>query len=537
MPACQIYCPLCTIPSSLNPLFAARSSPPVAALFRLAFIGQWAPAVASHSLRSGVDNEQGTVVPSTSRALNRASHVSPQLQPLGFSGASVLPTALRSCPRTFVASTMDSMWGIDDLELERMFFAAESFDSETLKFNRDVFPLDGGSPTFGLPARAHHQPVSSNSLSTSKRKKTAAAGFGRSTSVLNLDSPRVQGQGDDDDDDDDRRRRRRRERRTSVSTDHIPTNSAQANQASSEHKNSPPIQSSEANFEGKRRAREPHSGPMRGSVGGYPLPAFPPTAFPAYSLQQMQQFQYQQQLQLAQQQAKLAMPRKEKCRDYEVQGVCLKGYLCPFDHGTDFIETPFPGQPGVPPRPQMPMPSFPGAGLVPPLPPHIPMPPRAAGGYNPENPALGPRPPFPMPPFPGVPSNPSRGDFNGKKPCFQFRSGQCTSGDSKYSRISLELDWFHLCPLRFPCLHEEMCCQSKHTSSQSLRWCYARTLLTLTPQVPLCHSLSCILLCALSLIVRSFLPANHENPFYRFVSFVFDYECCLFFFFFFSLFC
>eukprot|EP00042_Codosiga_hollandica_P030744 m.180302 g.180302 ORF g.180302 m.180302 type:complete len:234 (-) comp53441_c0_seq38:151-852(-) len=161
----------------------------------------------------------------------------------------------------------------------------------------------------------------------------------------------------------------------------------------------------------------------------------------------------------------------------------------------------------------------------------------AAGGYNPENPALGPRPPFPMPPFPGVPSNPSRGDFNGKKPCFQFRSGQCTSGDSKYSRISLELDWFHLCPLRFPCLHEEMCCQSKHTSSQSLRWCYARTLLTLTPQVPLCHSLSCILLCALSLIVRSFLPANHENPFYRFVSFVFDYECCLFFFFFFSLFC
>eukprot|EP00042_Codosiga_hollandica_P030743 m.180199 g.180199 ORF g.180199 m.180199 type:complete len:179 (-) comp53441_c0_seq22:151-687(-) len=84
---------------------------------------------------------------------------------------------------------------------------------------------------------------------------------------------------------------------------------------------------------------------------------------------------------------------------------------------------------------------------------------------------------------------------------------------------------------------QEMCCQSKHTSSQSLRWCYARTLLTLTPQVPLCHSLSCILLCALSLIVRSFLPANHENPFYRFVSFVFDYECCLFFFFFFSLFC
>lgn len=85
--------------------------------------------------------------------------------------------------------------------------------------------------------------------------------------------------------------------------------------------------------------------------------------------------------------------KKERCRDYEEQGFCLKGDLCPFDHGSDPVVLdgiPFPnGANGpIPPPQQAPLqaplqqtPLLPTPGSWPPEP------------YNPEAPAINSRAP------------------------------------------------------------------------------------------------------------------------------------------------
>ncbi|XP_016335914.1 RNA-binding protein 27-like isoform X3 [Sinocyclocheilus anshuiensis] len=97
---------------------------------------------------------------------------------------------------------------------------------------------------------------------------------------------------------------------------------------------------------------------------------------------------------------------KHRCRDYDEKGFCIRGDLCPFDHGNDPLIVddvtlptmiPFPPPPGLPrmpmppmtePPPRMPMPLPPPHGQPPP-PGIYPMPdsydPEA---YNPESPGL-----------------------------------------------------------------------------------------------------------------------------------------------------
>ncbi|XP_036403903.1 RNA-binding protein 27-like isoform X1 [Megalops cyprinoides] len=71
---------------------------------------------------------------------------------------------------------------------------------------------------------------------------------------------------------------------------------------------------------------------------------------------------------------------KRRCRDYDEKGFCVRGDLCPFDHGNDPLIVddvtlptmiPFPPPPGLPP-PRMPMPPMtePPPGLRMPMPPH-----------------------------------------------------------------------------------------------------------------------------------------------------------------------
>nr|XP_023698175.1 RNA-binding protein 27 isoform X2 [Paramormyrops kingsleyae] len=77
--------------------------------------------------------------------------------------------------------------------------------------------------------------------------------------------------------------------------------------------------------------------------------------------------------------SKSAAP-KRRCRDYDEKGFCIRGDLCPFDHGNDPLVVddvtlptmiPFPPPPGMPP-PRAPMPpmSKPPPGIRLPLPPH-----------------------------------------------------------------------------------------------------------------------------------------------------------------------
>ncbi|KAG9492143.1 hypothetical protein GDO78_000581 [Eleutherodactylus coqui] len=112
------------------------------------------------------------------------------------------------------------------------------------------------------------------------------------------------------------------------------------------------------------------------------------------------------------------MPKK-RCRDYDEKGFCMRGDLCPFDHGSDPVVVedvnlpgilPFPAQPPVvdgPPPPGLPPPPSiltpPPVNLRPPVPPPGPLPPSLppvtgpiplfpetydSDGYNPEAPSL-----------------------------------------------------------------------------------------------------------------------------------------------------
>ncbi|XP_027010169.1 RNA-binding protein 27 isoform X3 [Tachysurus fulvidraco] len=101
-------------------------------------------------------------------------------------------------------------------------------------------------------------------------------------------------------------------------------------------------------------------------------------------------------------------PLKHRCRDYDEKGFCVRGDLCPFDHGNDPLIVddvalptiiPFP-PPGIPP-PRMPLPMPPMAEPHPvmpmPIPPHGQPPPPGIypmadsydpEAYNPESPAI-----------------------------------------------------------------------------------------------------------------------------------------------------
>ncbi|EDM02477.1 rCG37168 [Rattus norvegicus] len=84
------------------------------------------------------------------------------------------------------------------------------------------------------------------------------------------------------------------------------------------------------------------------------------------------------------------MPKK-RCRDYDEKGFCMRGDMCPFDHGSDPVVVedvnlpgmlPFPAQPPVvegPPPPGLPPPppilTPPPVNLRPPVPPPGPLPP------------------------------------------------------------------------------------------------------------------------------------------------------------------
>ncbi|XP_061090458.1 RNA-binding protein 27 isoform X2 [Conger conger] len=88
---------------------------------------------------------------------------------------------------------------------------------------------------------------------------------------------------------------------------------------------------------------------------------------------------------------------KRRCRDYDEKGFCVRGDLCPFDHGNDPLIVddvtlptmiPFPPPPGMPPPPRMPMPPMtePPPNIRMPMPPH---------GQPPPLPGI-----FPLPPGP-----------------------------------------------------------------------------------------------------------------------------------------
>ncbi|KAM6147246.1 LOW QUALITY PROTEIN: RNA-binding protein 26 [Phoenicopterus ruber ruber] len=96
-------------------------------------------------------------------------------------------------------------------------------------------------------------------------------------------------------------------------------------------------------------------------------------------------------------------PAKKRCRDYDEKGFCMRGDMCPFDHGSDLVVEdvnlpgilPFPAQPPVvegPPPPGLPPPppilSPPPVNLRPPVPPPGPLPPSLP-------PVTGPPPPLP----------------------------------------------------------------------------------------------------------------------------------------------
>ncbi|KAG8452222.1 hypothetical protein GDO86_004136 [Hymenochirus boettgeri] len=97
-------------------------------------------------------------------------------------------------------------------------------------------------------------------------------------------------------------------------------------------------------------------------------------------------------------------PQKKRCRDYDEKGFCMRGDMCPFDHGSDPVVVedvnlpgilPFPAQPPVvegPPPPGLPPPPSlltpPPVNLRPPVPPPGPLPPSLP-------PVTGPPPPLP----------------------------------------------------------------------------------------------------------------------------------------------
>ncbi|GCB71377.1 hypothetical protein scyTo_0001545 [Scyliorhinus torazame] len=107
---------------------------------------------------------------------------------------------------------------------------------------------------------------------------------------------------------------------------------------------------------------------------------------------------------------------KKRCRDYDEKGFCMRGDMCPFDHGSDPVVVedvnlpgmlPFPSQPPIvegPNPPVLPPPppilTPPPVNLRPPVPPPGPLPPSLP-------PVAGPPPPLPPLQPPGLDAPPS----------------------------------------------------------------------------------------------------------------------------------
>ncbi|XP_038673626.1 RNA-binding protein 26 isoform X5 [Scyliorhinus canicula] len=107
---------------------------------------------------------------------------------------------------------------------------------------------------------------------------------------------------------------------------------------------------------------------------------------------------------------------KKRCRDYDEKGFCMRGDMCPFDHGSDPVVVedvnlpgmlPFPSQPPIvegPNPPVLPPPppilTPPPVNLRPPVPPPGPLPPSLP-------PVVGPPPPLPPLQPPGLDAPPS----------------------------------------------------------------------------------------------------------------------------------
>uniref|UniRef100_A0A8C1YGT0 RNA binding motif protein 27 n=1 Tax=Cyprinus carpio TaxID=7962 RepID=A0A8C1YGT0_CYPCA len=96
---------------------------------------------------------------------------------------------------------------------------------------------------------------------------------------------------------------------------------------------------------------------------------------------------------------------KHRCRDYDEKGFCIRGDLCPFDHGNDPLIVddvtlptmiPFPPPPGLPRMPMPPMTE---------PPPRMPMPLRPPHGQPPP-PGIYPMPGPPLIPAPGIDTPP-----------------------------------------------------------------------------------------------------------------------------------
>uniref|UniRef100_A0A670KHW6 RNA-binding protein 26 n=1 Tax=Podarcis muralis TaxID=64176 RepID=A0A670KHW6_PODMU len=77
---------------------------------------------------------------------------------------------------------------------------------------------------------------------------------------------------------------------------------------------------------------------------------------------------------------------KKRCRDYDEKGFCMRGDMCPFDHGSDPVVVEDVNLPGLPPPPPILTP--PPVNLRPPVPPPGPLPPSLP-------PVTGPPPPLP----------------------------------------------------------------------------------------------------------------------------------------------
>ncbi|XP_077360860.1 RNA-binding protein 27 isoform X2 [Festucalex cinctus] len=84
--------------------------------------------------------------------------------------------------------------------------------------------------------------------------------------------------------------------------------------------------------------------------------------------------------------------RKQRCRDYDEKGFCVRGDLCPFDHGNDPLIVDDVNLPNIIPFP--PPPVIPPGGLPMPPPPPITEPPPSL--------RIPPPPPYGQPPPPGV---------------------------------------------------------------------------------------------------------------------------------------
>ncbi|XP_072301818.1 RNA-binding protein 27 [Eucyclogobius newberryi] len=136
----------------------------------------------------------------------------------------------------------------------------------------------------------------------------------------------------------------------------------------------------------------PHPYPTTSSgVSGPPgVPVATPAHLPDSTTDSWSTFYNNQRLDPGKPFGNKSVPLKQRCRDYDEKGFCVRGDLCPFDHGNDPLVVDDVNLPNMLP--------FPPAPVLPP-PPGLPLPPMT----EPPPPLrLNPMPPYGQPPPPGV---------------------------------------------------------------------------------------------------------------------------------------